>query len=96
MPNSLKSEMVDLIHQSHLGIVKCISRAKEVLFWIGIGHDIERKVRSCGICAEYHNQNAKELMLMPEIPDRPWSKLGIDLFELKSNNYLLVVDYLSK
>ena len=96
VPNSLKNEMLDLIHQSHLGIVKCISRAKEVLFWIGMGQDIERKVRSCGICAEYQNQNAKEPMLTPEIPDRPWSKLGIDLFELKSNNYLLVVDYLSK
>ena len=70
--NSLKSEMLDVIHQSHLGIVKCISRAKDVLFWIGMGQDIERKViRSCSICAEYQNQNAKEPMLMPEMPDRP-------------------------
>jgi hypothetical protein len=34
-------------------------------------------------------------MLPHEIPDRPWSKLGADLFELHKENYLLLVDYYS-
>jgi hypothetical protein len=34
-------------------------------------------------------------MLPHEIPDRPWSKLGADLFELHQENYLLLVDYYS-
>ena len=29
------------------------------------------------------------------IPDRPWEKIGVDLFELNSKNYLITVDYLS-
>jgi hypothetical protein len=34
-------------------------------------------------------------MLPHEIPDRPWSKLGADLFELHKEHYLLLVDYYS-
>lgn len=40
--------------------------------------------------------NAREPLIPSELPDRPWQKLGADLFVLKNNNYLLVVDYFSK
>jgi hypothetical protein len=67
--------MLDKIHESHLGIVKCKSRARDVLFWIGMAQDIEDRVKSCEICAKHQNVNAKEPMIMPEIPDRPWIHL---------------------
>jgi hypothetical protein len=70
--------------ESHLGIVKCKSRARDVLFWIGMAQDIEDRVKSCEICAKHQNVNAKEPMIMPEIPDRPWSKIAADLFEYQS------------
>ena len=39
----------------------------------------------------------KNLPLMPhDIPDRPWEKVGVDIFTLNSQDYLLVVDYFSK
>jgi hypothetical protein len=96
VPKSLQKEMLDKIHESHLGIVKCKSRARDVLFWIGMAQDIEDRVKSCEICAKHQNVNAKEPMIMPEIPDRPWSKIAADLFEYQSQHYLLVVDYFSK
>ncbi|CAC5398870.1 unnamed protein product [Mytilus coruscus] len=96
VPKALQNEMLDKIHESHLGIVKCKSRARDVLFWIGMGQDIEDKVKSCGLCAQHQFLNAKEPMLMPEIPERPWSKLAADLFEYQKQHYLLIVDYYSK
>ena len=30
-----------------------------------------------------------------EIPERPWAKVGADLFELNNQHYLLIVDYFS-
>lgn len=96
VPRALQNSMLDKIHESHLGIVKCKARAREVLFWIGMSTDVENRVRSCGLCAQHQNINAKEPMLMPEIPDRPWSKLAADLFEHEKHHYLLVVDYFSK
>ncbi|CAC5401780.1 unnamed protein product [Mytilus coruscus] len=96
VPKALQNEMLDKIHESHLGIVKSKSRARDVLFWIGMGQDIEDKVKACGLCAQHQSLNAKEPMLMPEIPERPWSKLATDLFEYQKQHYLLVVDYYSK
>ena len=27
------------------------------------------------------------------VPDRPWSTLGVDIFELQGQQYLVIVDY---
>ena len=67
----LRSDILDIIHSSHLGIVKCKSRVREVLFWPSMNSDIEEKVSKCAICAVNQPQNPKESL----IPDRPWSKI---------------------
>lgn len=41
VPKSLQNAMLDKIHESHLGIVKCKARARDVLFWIGMSGDIK-------------------------------------------------------
>ena len=35
-------------------------------------------------------------ILQPELPTRPWEKLGTDLFEYKGKRYLMIVDYFSR
>ena len=92
----LHEEMLDIIHSSHLGIVKCKSRAREVLFWPCMNSDIEEKISKCATCALHQPQNPKEQLIPSEIPDRPWSKIGVDLFEFKGQHYLISVDYFSK
>ena len=96
IPKSLRKKMLAVIHEPHLGIVKSINRARDVLFWLGMTADIEQTVRACTICAATQNANPKEPMLIPDIPNRPWSKLAADLFEFRGIHYLLVVDYFSK
>ncbi|XP_068756228.1 uncharacterized protein [Montipora capricornis] len=39
--------------------------------------------------------NQKETLMSHSIPDRPWSKIGADLFEFKQEHYLVLVDYYS-
>ena len=36
IPSKLRADMLDLIHQGHLGTEKCLLRAKECIFWPGI------------------------------------------------------------
>ena len=35
-------------------------------------------------------------MIPSVLPDRPWQKIGTDLFELKGKTYLLCIDYFSR
>ena len=38
----------------------------------------------------------KQFILIPhEVPDRPWAKVGVDLFTYGGRNYLICVDYYS-
>ena len=96
IPKKLRNEMFEIIHSSHLGIVNCKSGAREVLVWPSMNSDIEDKVSKCSVCALKQPQNPKEPLMPSEIPDIPWRKIGIDLFEFKGQHYLISVDYFSK
>lgn len=92
VPHSWRKEMLDRIHESHQGIVKCKQRARDILFWPGMSS----KVSKCSICNQFQRAQPKEPMVIQELPKRPWAKIGIDLFEFKGAHYLLSFDYYFK
>ena len=96
IPQGMRQGVLNCIHESHLGIEKCMSRARAVVYWPGMSAAIERMVAKCSICLKHQRENQKEPLLPHEVPQRPWQKLGTDIFELNSNSYLVVVDYYSK
>ncbi|XP_067888739.1 uncharacterized protein [Heterodontus francisci] len=55
----------------------------------------KRLFPQCSVCNEYHAKQAKEPLMTHDIPDRPWMKLGADLFTLTETDYLVTVDYYS-
>jgi len=52
VPKTLRREMLNIIHKSQLGIVKCNSMAREVLYWPGMNAEVEYTVAKCHICAQ--------------------------------------------
>lgn len=95
IPNSLQEKCLSFIHQGHLGIVKCRARARSAVWWLGLSTEIENLVRNCPECVE-HRINKKEPFVKEPFPERPWQKVGIDLFKLDCHWYLIVVDYFSR
>ena len=93
IPNSLRKEMLEKVHYDHAGIEKCRSRARDVMYWPGINTDISDMISKCTVCNDHRNRNQKEPMIPHELPDRPWQKIGVDLFELEGHKYVLLVDY---
>ena len=95
IPAGLQLKMLELIHDGHLGIVKCRARAKRDIWWPGMSNDIAHMVNNCLTCQK-ELPTPTESLAPSSLPERPWEKLGMDLFDLNGQTYLLVVDYFSR
>ena len=96
VPQSMCSEMLRKVHSSHMGIESCKRRARDTLYWPGMNGQISDIVSQCSVCNQYRNAQPKEPMLGHDIPERPWQKVGADLYEFIKETYLLLTDYYSK
>lgn len=96
VPKQLRQEMLNKIHESHLGMVKCKARARDILYWPGMNTEIEEMVSQCSVCNKHQNSNQKEPLISHPLPGRPWEKIGSDLFHYNGSEFLLCVDYFSK
>ena len=95
VPKSMREEIKQKLHQSHLGIQGCLRRGREVVYWPGMNKDIEDFISTCSVCKTYQTDQQKEPMISHEIPSRPWEKVGCDLFDFEDKHYLVCVDYYS-
>ena len=96
VPESLRGNILQQIHEGHLGIEKCKLRAKSCVYWPNIYREIETLVSSCGVCQKYQNSQQKEPMIPSEIPSRPWQTVSAVLFHTQESWFLIIVDYYSK
>ena len=66
------------------------------MYWPGINNQIEDVVSKCSICQDFREHHPRDPLISHPIPNRPWSKIGADLFTLHGEEYLVLVDYFSK
>ena len=92
----MQTEVLDKIHEVHLGIKKCQLRAATCVYWHGIQKDIEGVVKQCGICGEHQKSQCAEPLLQHDVPQRPFQKIGTDMFQWNGSDYLIIADYYSK
>ena len=57
--------------------------------------EIKDYISQCSTCSEMQGNQQKEPLIPHEIPDRVWSKVGVDLFTYRSREVLVTVDYFS-
>ncbi|KAB0792227.1 hypothetical protein PPYR_14186 [Photinus pyralis] len=96
IPRLMRKEMLERVHYNHSGIQKCLKIASESIYWPTMNNDIKQTIINCEICMKYSNSQIKEPLQSHEIPRIPWNKVGCDLFEIRGQKYLLVIDYYSK
>ena len=57
--------------------------------------EIRLFVENCETCARHTSKQQPETLFLHPVPDRLWHNVGIEIFTIKSRNYLVRVDYLS-
>ena len=88
--NTMKS-----LHQSHIGIESTLRRACETVYWPEITAVLKDYISKCGICNRYRPEQCKELLHPHKAPEIPSEKVGVDLFEMDRQTFLIAVDYYS-
>jgi len=56
---------------------------------------LKQFIAACEVCNSFQKNNQKETLMSHPIPNRPWSKVGCDIFEWNKGHYLVLVDYYS-
>ena len=82
IPCEMRAMLIKKLHSSHLGVEGCLRRAREVMYWPGMNQEVKDVVSVCSTCNAYRPEQCKEPLLPHDIPSRPWSRVGIDLFQL--------------
>ena len=95
IPALLQEDILQRLHQGHQGIVKCRALARESVWWPGLSKRMEKVVEACLTC-EKDRQYPEDRQYPPEpmrptkTPDYPWQRIGMDLFQLNGQQYLLM------
>lgn len=58
-----------------------------------MAENIAEMVNSCDVCRTHQKRQTKEPLQPHSVPERPWQKIGVDLFTFGQQEYLLLVDY---
>ena len=100
VPQTLHEEMIQLLHTGHLGLEKCLNRAKQSTYWPGLYEELKNLVTNCMTCLKFSAQKPTCLSNRQyaghEILVHPWSKLASIIFYFEGDSYLLIVDYTSR
>ena len=72
IPSSLRSEVLERIHDGHQGMTRCRERANMSVWWPGSSRDIQIKVSGCEFCQENVPSQRKEPLVTTSLPERAW------------------------
>ena len=95
IPKTLRQKVKEKIHRAHIGIQGCLRRAREVVYWPSMNQEITDYIELCDTCNMYASHPQREPLIVHDVPERPWQKVGCDIFTLDEKDYLCTVDYYS-
>ena len=78
------------------GVTKVKQLAHDAVFWPNINKQLEECVLRCDTCQRHRKAIHMEPLINHNIACKPYYKIGVDLFELNHEHFLLSVDYYSK
>ena len=79
IPAKLRMEVLNIIHKTHLRLVKSKQLACDNIFWPGINQQIEDQIACCVICQSFRKSQLSEPLVCHEIPNNAFEKVRVHL-----------------
>ena len=76
IPKTLRQKVKEKIHRAHIGIQGCLRRAREVVYWPSMNQEITDYIEHCDTCNMYASHPQREPLIIHDVPERPWQKVG--------------------
>lgn len=92
IPLSLRKEILNELHEGHLGVVKMKNIARGYVYWPQLDAEIEALCRACAACRQQRDAPPRSLLHPWAHPTRPWQRIHIDFGELQGKHYLVTID----
>ncbi len=91
-------EVLQQLHQSHLGIAKMKGLARSYVWWPKLVADVELWiVNNCMTCQQHRQLPAAAPLHPWEWPDKPWQRLHVDYAgPFQAQMFFLIIDAHSK
>ena len=78
VPQTLRLTMLNLLHDTHIEVVRMKGLSRLRVWWPGIDADIERLCSKSITCAHNSQDPAKSPLSVWDFPSGPWQRLHID------------------
>lgn len=97
IPEALRTQMLNELHCSHLGVVKMKQTARNYFWWPDIDSEIENVANTCKICLESRPNPQKSTFTPWQWPSEPWSRIHVDFMgPFQGYMFLIIIDAHSK
>ena len=91
IPIPLRTGILKLLHKGHMGLQKTWAKAKSLYFWPNMRSHIQQEIDKCEPCQSLKPSLPKE-PLINTTASFPMEKALADLFQFRSQHYLVLVD----
>ena len=98
IPKKLRSRVLSLAHEGHLGIVGTKQKLRSKVWWPGMEKDAEKFCKACYGCQLVSRPDHVEPIRTTVLPTGPWRDLAVDLLGPlpTGESILVVIDYYSR
>ena len=60
MPSKKQDDILKVLHEGYLGIIKCKLHAKQTVYWPGMNEQLEKLILNCPLCLKYSQSKCKQ------------------------------------
>ena len=95
VPKGMRHKIKEDLHIGHIGVDGTLRRAREYLYWPQMTNEITEWIETCEVCMELSTSQSPQPLMSHTLPDRPWEKIGVDLFSFEGTEYMVTMCYKS-